>query len=71
MLKLQGLEGSQGHPKLNTAQHHLHAQAHSQEEFTPENVKVIAMTMCYIKEMNINKEAFQFVQSYSLTKGLK
>jgi hypothetical protein len=32
---------------------------------------VIAITMCYINEMSFNKETFHFVQSYSLTKGLR
>ena len=52
-------------------QHHLHNQAHCQEECTTDNAKVIAMTMYYINEMSINKEVFHFVQSYSLSKGLK
>ena len=29
------------------------------------------MTMCYINTMSCHKEKFHFVQSYSLTKGLK
>ena len=59
--------------RLAMVQHHLHStQAHCQEEYTTGNAKVIAMTMCYINEMSIDKEAFHFVQSYSfLSKGLK
>ena len=52
-------------------QNHLHTQAHCQEEYTTDNAKVIAKTMCYMNEMCIDKEAFHFVQSYSLRKGLK
>lgn len=44
--------------KLTMAQHHLHTQAHSLEEYTTENSKVIAMTMCYINEMSLNKKNF-------------
>ena len=52
-------------------QHHLHTQAHCQEEYTTDNAKVIAKTMCYMNEMCIDKEAFHFVQSYSLRKSIK
>jgi hypothetical protein len=52
-------------------QNHLHTQAHCREEYTTDNAKVIAKTMCYMNEMCIDKEAFHFVQSYSLRKGLK
>jgi hypothetical protein len=52
-------------------QNHLHTQAHCQEEYTTDNAKVLAKTMCYMNEMCIDKEAFHFVQSYSLRKGLK
>ena len=52
-------------------QNHLHIQAQCQEEYTTDNAKVIAKKMCYMNEMSIDKEAFHFVQSYSLRKGLK
>ena len=57
--------------KLTMVQNHLHTQAHCREEYTTDNAKVIAKTMCYMNEMCIDKEAFHFVQSYSLRKGLK
>jgi hypothetical protein len=57
--------------KLTMVQNHLHTQAHCREEYTNDNAKVIAKTMCYMNEMCIDKEAFHFVQSYSLRKGLK
>ena len=57
--------------KLTMAQHHVHTQAHSQEEYTTENAKLIAMTISYINEMSFNKKTIYFVQSYSLTKGVK
>jgi hypothetical protein len=61
--------------KLTLAQHHLHTQAHNKcEEYSIETARVIAMTMCHMAEMLLNpkgKTAHQFVQSYSLMKGLK
>ena len=59
--------------KLTLVQHHLHTQAHRQEEYTTEKAKLIAiMTMCCNNEMSFNIETFHFVhQSYSLTKDLK
>ena len=57
--------------KLTMVQHHLHTQAHCREEYTTDNAKVIAMTICYMNEKFIDKEAFHFVQSYRLRKGLK
>jgi hypothetical protein len=48
--------------KLTMVQHHLHTQAHCQEKYTTDNAKVIAMTMCCMNEMSIDKEAFHFVQ---------
>ena len=57
--------------KLTMVQHHLHTQAHCQEEYTNKNAKVIAKTMCYNNEMFFIKEAFHFVQLCSLSKGLK
>lgn len=61
--------------KLTLAQHHLHTQAHDNcEEYSIETARVIAITMCHMAEMLVNpkgKTAHQFVQSYSLMKGLK
>ena len=61
--------------KLTLAQHHLHTQAHSVcEEYSIATARVIAMTMSHIAESLLNpksKTAYQFVQSYSLMKGLK
>ena len=34
--------------KLTMVQNHLHTQAHCREEYTADNAKVIAKTMCYI-----------------------
>jgi hypothetical protein len=45
-----------------------------EEEYTIENGRVIAQIMCYINEMKHNpkrRDAFQFIQTYSLVKGLK
>ena len=55
--------------KQTMVQHHLHTQAHCQEEYTTDNAKVIAMTICFMNEMCIDKEAFQFVQSCILRKA--
>ena len=44
--------------KLTMVQRHLHTQAHSQKEYTTDNAKVIAKTMCYMIEMCIDKEHF-------------
>jgi hypothetical protein len=57
--------------KLTIVQHQLHTRAHCQEEYTTDNAKVITMTMCYLNEMSIDIEAFHFVQSYSLKRGLQ
>ena len=61
--------------KLTLVQHHLHTQAYeSPEEYSTESARVIAMTMCRMNDIYLsphNKRAMQFVQSYSLMKGLK
>ena len=61
--------------KLTLAQHHLQTQAHSvREQYSNESARVIAMTMICISDMLFNpmgKTAHQFMQSYSLMKGLK
>ena len=61
--------------KLTLAQHHLHTQAHGERaEYSIATARVIAMTMCHMAEILLNpkgKTAHQFVQSYSLMKGLK
>ncbi|KAI2512474.1 Reverse transcriptase (RNA-dependent DNA polymerase) [Fragilaria crotonensis] len=61
--------------KLTLAQHHLHAQAHNVcEQYSIETARVIAITMCHMADMRFNpkcKTAHQFIQSYSLMKGLK
>jgi hypothetical protein len=45
-----------------------------EEEYTIEHGRIIAQLMCYINEMKHNpkrQKAFQFIQTYSLVKGLK
>jgi hypothetical protein len=59
---------------LTLHQSHLQTQAHQQEPYSIETARVIATMMCH---MNIklgsltDKQAHQFIQTYSLKKGLK
>ena len=62
--------------KLNLAQHHLEVDENhkNREEYSLESARVIAMMMCYLKDMLRNpqrKKVYQFVQTYGLMKGLK
>lgn len=61
--------------KLTLAQHHLHTQAHeNREAYSMESARVIAMTMCRMNDVYLNlhnEKETQFVQSFSLMKGLK
>lgn len=54
--------------KLSLAQHHLHTQAHSErEEYSVGIARVIAMTMCHIKDMLLNPKS----RSANDTSGVK
>jgi hypothetical protein len=61
--------------KLTLIQHNLFTQAHdAREEYSIESARVIAMAMCRMNDMILNPQTdkeWQFVQSYSLMKGLK
>ena len=60
---------------LTLAQLHLYNQAHAaREENSVKSARIVAITMCHMNNMMLNpkgKSAHQFVQSYSLMKGLK
>ena len=51
------------HKYVTTHQSHLNTQATEHQEYTPENAKIIAMTMSAMSH--------QFIQTYSLGKGIK
>jgi hypothetical protein len=61
--------------KLTLIQHQLFTQAHhTREEYSMESARVIAMAICRMNDMILNPQSdkeWQFVQSYSLMKGLK
>jgi hypothetical protein len=55
-------------------QSHLQTQAHKREEYTPETARVIAATMCHINAKFsglTDEQMHQFIQTYSLKKGLQ
>jgi len=60
--------------KLNMVQPIKFNPVRIEEEYTIEHGRIIAQLMCYINEMKHNpkrQKAFQFIQTYSLVKGLK
>jgi hypothetical protein len=59
---------------LNMHQCHLQAMPQQEEQYSLETAKVIAMTICHMNEKFGHldeEEAYQFVQSYSLKKGIQ
>ena len=61
-------------PSKLTMVNHLFTQAHRhQGEYLIETARIIAMVMCCVNDMAVNphKQNWQFIQTYSLAKGLK
>jgi hypothetical protein len=61
-------------PSRLTMVNHLFTQAHPhREEYSIETARIIAMVMCRVNDMAVNphKQNCQFIQTYSLSKGLK